>query len=676
MVQLIDTEDFKDDDITVMMTNDEVIKLAANPTKKIIMEKTCFYQALVTCPFCNQASITRYNCSPTVCRAMVSRRKVSGRISNHYLGNLRSRWKFNRPGIKIAKINRYETNMENNSIVPGTNFTIDEAIDWLMFCSDQYYILGSSPVSDADYDYVCAATRAVIPEHPFFAGIRIALNTNKKIQLKNKLYSLRQIKTAQDAKTGACSLSETFLELDDWLTKTRTKLNDDKVVCFAMPKYSGLTVVIYYENGYLISAATSGDGLEGRDVTEHIKRIDGIPFKIPGNLDIEIRGDVIMRNSKFASYTQNEFNDARSVVAGTLNLDDYELVSDRGLDFCPWDVLLNNEEFSLCEKEKFRLLREWKFHNIGEFGEVTSIDDIKNYFIQMDNVRKTIGSDNRPIQEDSMLDGIVVTIANEKMQKKLGYHNACPEFSIVIKFASEVVEATVISIDWQLNRHGVFSPVAVLEPVILEGMLVFKAMLNNYARVERDCIGIGTRVLIRKAGPVLPQIINIIDKISTNNNAPEICPSCKEPVTQQNVNLVCLNSNCKTQLFERLYHFVSIVIPINIGLDRVFVKSLFDANLARSPADLYLITRSALIATYGIGQNKASLFLSAIEGSKKIKLAALLRSLSIPLTGEAWAKKLASLLEYDGSRLLNPIGMTYEGSKKLLYEKKMLYNSD
>jgi len=556
--------------------------------------------------------------------------------------------------------------MRNDTIVPGTNFTVDEAIDWLTFCSDQYHSLGTSPVLDIDYDYVSAATRAVVPEHPFFAGMPDALRTKK--QLKNKLYPLNKIQTKQDIKTGACLISATFLELENWLESIKTKLNTKEVVWFITPKYNGLTVVIYYENGYLTSAVTMGDGTEGKDVTEHIKRIDGVPFIIPGNLDAEIRGKVTMRNSKFASYTQNDFKTTRNVTAGTMNLNNHDLVLERGLSFYAQNVLLNNKEFLLSEKEKFTLLRSWKFYDIGELGETVNLDDIKSYFNQLDNARKTVGSD-RPIQKDSSLDGIILTVADKRQQQQLGYNAKHPEFATAVKFAPDVAEATITAIDWQLNRHGVFCPIAILNSVLLEGSIVSKAMAGNYARIERDCIGIGTKVLIRQTNATIPHIISVLEKESTYNEAPDECPSCQQQVYKQNADLICLNNNCKAQVIERLYHFASIVIPAKIGITKAFIQAIYDANLARSIPDLYLITKPALIAVDGIGENKASAFVRAIEGSKNITFPTLLQALSIPTLGRMWAEEIACLLENDGSKLIDPVGTTYEGISKILYKK-------
>lgn len=547
--------------------------------------------------------------------------------------------------------------------VPGTNLTPEEAIDWLEFCCDQYYNFGNSPASDIEYDLVFSATRQVIPDHPFFRQrIRALVSTPaNKVRLVNPVYPAKKIRFPLG--TDGCDINAGFIALDKWLVRTCA----DSVL--VRPNYNGLICVIYYEYGLLTLASTIGDGEIGKNVTEHIKRVGGVPFRLPIDINCEVRGTVTMRNSRFASFQENEFASSMSVIMSSMDLEDSDLVKERALDFAAWDLLINNKEFSLSETEKFTLLKHCGFSDIGELAYVKDISAIKNYCFRLNAARKSTGNE-RPLCEDASLGGIVITVEDREHQSLLGFRSKSPQFATLVRLPDVVTTTQVVDIKWQVSRYGTIIPVLILEPTVLEGCVISRIDGGNYAKIERAEIGIGSQVLIGKDGLKSPKVLGLVEHPTAINNAPTECPACGASTYREASDLVCLNGSCDGQLLGKLSHFVSVVIPDKILVSEGAVKSIYDANLARSPADLYVLTREALLATPDVGKVKARSFHVAIKASKGMSLGMLLHALSIPGVGAVWAEQLAQMLSLNGAKLLLPTLMTYELAKVIRKQQK------
>lgn len=552
----------------------------------------------------------------------------------------------------------------NNKLVPGTNLTPDEAIDWLEFCCDQYYNLGRSPVSNAEYEYIYQATYTLIPEHSFFQKrLRAIKEDTKRIPFKNFFYLPRNLPVFQDS-AGNVLLEEEFAKVQRWISKAKSSLEVD-VSFSAMPRFDGFDVVIYYQKGYFHSAAILNKGFSGKKITEHIKRVRGVPFVLPDKVDAEIRGTVVMRNSVFHSYTTNEFNCSRDAVMGTIGLDDYEQVSSRELEFAAYDLLFNYDMFTLDEPEKFAILKAWGFESIGALHFLHSIDELKAFFIRLNTATKTIGK-MRPLYEDTALNGIIVAVSGKTQQYALGHTGRYSNYKIFIPFELNTFSANVVNIKWKITRHGHLLPLALLEN---HTKSLIKLPLRNYDHINKHGIGLQTRVLVGKQYSIKLKFIATLYNANKNNLAPSKCYSCQHPLYINKHNITCVNPNCEAQIIEKLAHFITTILPQSVGFNKAAARAIYSANLAKSPADIYCIIKSAFFAIEGFGQYRANLIYGAIESSKKMSLETLLYALSIPTINYPQAKQLAAIIQ-NGFWLLSPLAMLFKGIMALITNNK------
>ena len=564
-----------------------------------------------------------------------------------------------------------------NIIVPGTKFTLDDAIAWLEFCCNEYYNYGSSPTSDIEYDYVVSCVKKIAPNHPFFTkNVRSAPNKNK-VSLKNTVYSLDKIDVIQDRVTGAFDIQATFNGLRDWMTKLHAKFGD-ALKLYVSPKGDGLTGIVYYEKGKLVLASTGGDGQEGRDITNHMPCIRGVPMYLPNSVTCEVRGEIMLRNSRFLELKNSgdekliNMANARNLAAGTMNLDDMDIVSFRKLDFYAWNLLMDNQEFSMDDDKKFTQLREWGFHSIDELGfvSVNDLTKIKDYYLYLNSVRNALPDPNRIFTEDIPMDGIVLSANSAEQQKALGFGSVTPNFSIALKFPMQVVETIVTDIEWQISRNGRDVPTIVFEPVVIDGSTVSRATGDNYRRIITEKIGIGCKVVIGKAGLTIPKVLSVVEHAPAfNASIPTLCPSCGQELIVGDVDLQCYGIMCPDQIVGKLHHFLVTINPDKIGISDAFASLLFEHKLVKDQSDFYIVSRSALLAVPGIGEAKANIFMRCIDDSKKMPLSTLLRALSIPNIGDIWANKLAAFLAEDGEKILSPVALTYDMASQLLVSR-------
>ncbi|MBQ2251534.1 MAG: NAD-dependent DNA ligase LigA, partial [Clostridia bacterium] len=436
------------------------------------------------------------------------------------------------------------------------------------------------------------------------------------------------------------SLSDVFSyeELGDFVRKIKADYPDAEfsVEC----KIDGLSVAIHYENGELVYGATRGDGLVGELVTENIRTIGSVPLKIEYTGTLEVRGEVYMPKSSFEKVNAEReengealFANPRNAAAGSLRQLDSKIAASRGLDifvfnlqYCDKNFNSHNETFDFMRKNGFKVIPFAKV--VSEFDEI--IDTIK----EIGEKRGTLPFD---------IDGMVIKVNSLSLREEIGEGSGTPKWAVAYKFPPEEKETELLSIDVQVGRTGVLTPIANLSPVRLAGTTVSRATLHNLDFIRERDIRVGSTVTVRKAGDIIPEIVSAKHTEGLPMyNFPESCPACGEKVSRgEEAAIRCTNSACPAQLRRNLVHFASKGAMDIDGFGPAVADALCDKGLVKNVADIYYLKEEDLISLERMGEKSVKNLLNAIENSKTRGLAKLLYALGIGQIGDKTADSLA-----------------------------------
>lgn len=410
-------------------------------------------------------------------------------------------------------------------------------------------------------------------------------------------------------------------------------------------KFDGLTVVLNFEDGLFVQGATRGNGVTGEDVTQNLKTIRSIPLKLNGEDTLEVRGEVIMNrkdfqilNEKREKAQQALFANPRNAAAGSLRQLDPKIAASRPLDIYVFNVEeiegsfeTHHQSLDYLSSQGFKVSPYFVYKDIEEVIEFCNNMNEKRYDLPFD------------------IDGIVIKINNLEDREKLGATARNPRWAIAYKFPPEVKETKLLDISIQVGRTGNLTPVAELEEVQLAGTRVSRATLHNEDFIKEKDIKIGDMVLVRKAGEIIPEVLQVNFEKRTGEeikfHMPETCPTCKEPTfrIEGEAARKCVNLSCPAQVIRRIAHFAS-KNAMNIeGLGSSLVAKLWEEGFVKDPSDLYLLykKRQELTQLEKLGEKSVDNLLQSIEGSKKGSLHQLIFALGIPFVGEKGAKNLA-----------------------------------
>ncbi|MEA4852798.1 MAG: NAD-dependent DNA ligase LigA [Christensenella sp.] len=412
-------------------------------------------------------------------------------------------------------------------------------------------------------------------------------------------------------------------------------------------KFDGLTINLTYENGYLIGAATRGNGEVGEDITEQVKTIKSIPLKIGFLGRMEVQGEAIIHLSALEKYNETAeepLKNARNAAAGAIRNLDPAQTAKRNLDAFIYNVgYIEGTEFA-NHSEMITFLRENKFH-ISEYEKTfTEIAQIQAAIDEVGETRNTL---------DFLIDGMVIKITDFKTREALGYTQKFPRWAIAYKFPAEEMTTRVLEVTWDVGRTGKLTPLAHVEPVELAGATIRRATLNNYEDILRKKVDINSIVFIRRSNDVIPEILGaapVQDAPLAPIEKPEFCPACGTRLEEIGPNLYCPNSlNCKPQLTSRMVHFASRDAMNIEHLSDKTIEMLFEKLDIKDVAGIYTLTRSQLLEQEGFKEKRADNILKAIESSKKPPLANFIYALGIENVGKKTAKDLARFFHtYDG----------------------------
>ena len=556
-----------------------------------------------------------------------------------------------------------------------------------------YYTLDNPQLEDSLYDSLYKELIAIEKEYPQFKtedsptnrlGGEIAKGF-KKITHSIPLYSLDNAFNIDDIK--------------EWLSKVKRLLNEsqDELMkenfLVAELKIDGNAIALKYENGLLKNAATRGDGSEGEDITNNVKRIKSIPLKlrcekIPQWL--EVRGEAFISNKSFKLINQHRernneqlFANPRNACAGSLRQLDPKVVAQRNLDFFAYQVYLP-DDYDIDNKyinhwDRLGFLKECGF-KINEYSsQIYNEFELINYCNLWEKKRQNI---------DFETDGVVIKVNNISAQNILGFTQKAPRWAIALKYPAEEVATKIQSLDFQVGRSGNVTPVANFDPVQLAGTTVSRATLHNFDRFEQLDIHEFDTVVVRKAGEIIPEVVKVIKELrikqSNKFNFPNCCPTCGKELfkNESEAATKCINHVCPSIQKGALKHWVS-KSAMNIdGLGIKIIEQLFEANLIKTVDDLYNLNIEKLNSIERMGEKSINNLLLAIEASKKKSWHKKLYALGINHIGEVTAKSIslkfkniellkeATLSKKDNLSEINGIGLEIKDSLENWFRNK------
>ena len=417
------------------------------------------------------------------------------------------------------------------------------------------------------------------------------------------------------------------------------------------PKLDGLTVVLHYENGLFTRGATRGNSVIGEEITENLRTIRTLPLRIPPDPEspvppqsLVVRGEVFIRISDFEKLNKyleeagkRTYVNPRNTAAGSLRQLDSSLTAKRPLTLLVYQIVTSSDPLPRTQKETLSYLGQLGFP-IPDFDFCPDLDNVINSLEAWDVRRRKL---------DYEIDGVVIKINDLNLADDLGVVGKAPRGAIAFKFPAQVVSTTLEDIRVNVGRTGVLTPYAVLEPVKIGGVTVKQATLHNFDFISEKDIRKGDRVMIKRAGEVIPYVMGPVKEIRTGEerafSPPDICPVCQEPVEhlEGEVAWYCVNSSCEAQLIRNIEHFVSRPAMDIVGLGIRIVEQLANEDLIANVGDLYSLQKADLLKLEGFAEKKADNLLQAISQSKSQPLNRLITALGIRGVGEVVSGTLA-----------------------------------
>ena len=428
------------------------------------------------------------------------------------------------------------------------------------------------------------------------------------------------------------------------------------------PKVDGVAVSLRWERGSLVSALTRGDGIRGDDIVQQVRTIRNLPLFLSSAPDVlEVRGEIFIDDASFTRLNDIRessgltlFANARNATAGTLKSLDPSVAAERQIRFVAHGLGEVSEELGLSWTQFRSRLDAFGIPVNGPSVLVRTAAHAIAEIERFDQLRSTLGY---------ATDGVVLRVDNFAAQEKLGVTSRAPRWAIAWKFAAEQAPTKLLDVEWQVGKGGTLTPRAVMEPVFLAGTTVQHASLHNIEEIERKDIRIGDTVLVEKAGEIIPQVVKpVLAERSGQEqpiSAPEVCPSCGQPLVRVGPKLYCINTSCPAQIREKLSWFAGRdQMDIN-GLGEKLVSQLVDAGLVKTFADLWRLDVARLLELEKVGEKSASALIEAIQQARGQGLARVLSGLGIPQVGVVAARTLANHFD-DHHQLLAATTVDFE----------------
>ena len=507
-------------------------------------------------------------------------------------------------------------------------------------------------LTDSDYDRLVARNRQLEAAYPALTQPDSpTIRVGTPLSGTTNAGHFSKVKHAR----AMLSLNNGFHDEDiiDFVTRLRKflSLSDEADAEFvAEPKIDGLSLSLRYEQGRLFQGSTRDDGTEGEDVTANIKRVDAIPKTLTGMPPdiLEVRGELYMNRDDFLALNNQQqdqggrlFANPRNAAAGSLRQKNAEITAKRSLQFFAYSVGETSAEIAATHWELLAALRGYGFAVNDLSSKSETIDGLLASYNMISRARSDLPYD---------IDGVVYKIDRHDFQARLGQVARAPRWALAHKFPAEQAETAISAIDIQVGRTGALTPVARLHPISVGGVIVSNATLHNEDEIERKDIRIGDRVVIQRAGDVIPQIVRVLPELRTGTESkflfPDRCPICGADATRiegEAVRRCSGGLKCAAQLFEGLKHFVSRDAFDIEGLGARQIQQFIDLGLITSPADIFALAlyKEAITELDGYGAVSVTKLLAAIDSRRQIGMARFIYSLGIRQVGHATARLLA-----------------------------------
>ena len=508
----------------------------------------------------------------------------------------------------------------------------------------RYYVLDRPTIPDAQYDRLFRELQALEEEHPDLklpdsptqrvsGPMREAF---KKVPHEGLMLSLESLMGADEV-----------LEFDG---RVRKGLEVEVVTYVAEPKFDGLSVELVYEDGVFVRGSTRGNGEVGEDVTENLRTIRAVPLRLAASGRkpapdgrVSVRGEALMPLPEFAALnkrlieaSEEPFANARNAAAGTVRQLDPKITASRKLDLYAYEIMSAPGVPLPTQQAMLETLREWGFHVERNVAVCEGVDDVVAYHARLLEQRDTL---------EYEIDGVVVKTDRRDWQELLGVRSRSPRWAVAFKFPPREEITQVVDIVVQVGRTGKLTPVAQLQPVDVSGVTVSRATLHNQDEVERKDVRVGDTVRIRRAGDVIPEVVEVLKdkrpKDATPFQMPRKCPVCGARVDRVGAYHLCTNGlACPAQLRGHIGHFVSRGAMDIVGLGDETVRQLLEKGLVKDLADLYRLTPIDLAGLEGFAEKSIENLMTAIESSKRPRLDRFLYALGIEHVGSTIARLL------------------------------------
>ncbi len=448
-------------------------------------------------------------------------------------------------------------------------------------------------------------------------------------------------------------------------------------------KIDGLSVSLEYKNSVFVRGSTRGDGTTGEDVTENLKTVMSIPLKLKKQVDyLEVRGEVFMSrktfadlNEKYEAEGKQTFANPRNAAAGSLRQLDSKIAAERGLDIFVFNIQQIEGIEIKTHLEGLEFLREAGFKVIEDNKEYKTIDEAFEHITEIGENRNSLYYD---------IDGAVIKVNDLALREKLGTTAKTPKWAIAYKYPAEQKETTLNNISIQVGRTGVLTPKAEFDTVTLAGTLVSNATLHNEDYIRMKDIKIGDRIIVQKAGDIIPEVVAVVANARTGAETefemPKYCPVCGDKTERRDGEAAvrCTNLNCPAQLKRNIIHFASRDAMDIEGMGPSVVDKLLDAELISDSADLYYLKAEDIASLDKLGEKSAQNLTDALERSKANCLSKLLNALGIRFVGAGTAKAVAKYVKsidalfdisLDELAEIEDVGLTIAGSIREFFDR-------
>ncbi len=507
--------------------------------------------------------------------------------------------------------------------------------------SHRYYVLDDPLISDGEYDRLFQELLAIEKEYPHLVtadspsqrGGGVALDKFSQVERRIPMLSLENAFGDQD-----------LFDFEDRLL--RFLRIDKKPDYIAEPKLDGLAVELVYEDGVLVQGSTRGDGSVGEDISAQLRTVSAIPLRLK-RVDIgrlEVRGEVFMDREGFEALNRSRaeqgeplFANPRNAAAGSLRQLDPKITARRPLRFFVYAVARPVETGCKTQQEVLDFLAKQEFPVNPEIVHCSDIHRVIQRFRELSDLRHDL---------DYEIDGMVVKVNDFALQERLGAKARAPRWAIACKFPAVQATSKILEVNFQVGRTGAITPVAILEPVDVGGVMVSRATLHNGDEILRKDLHIGDTVLIQRAGDVIPEIVKAVPEKRQDSavpiRIPDDCPECSHPLQKPEGGAVtrCVNPHCPAQRLRSLVHFCSKAGLDIDGLGKKSVEQLFTEGLIQDLPDIFNLSHEDLVGLDGWGEKSAEKLLLGTTAAKTPPLARFLVALGIRYVGEVTAELL------------------------------------